>query len=46
MGHKIKHITIQKLNHLASGACWKVQKLSYSHECVKVIVLGVLWLQW
>jgi len=22
MGHKIKHLAIQKLNHLTSGACW------------------------
>jgi len=22
MGHKIKHLAIQKLNHLASGVCW------------------------
>jgi len=21
-GHKIRHLAIQKLNHLASGACW------------------------
>jgi len=47
MGHKIRRLTIQKLNHLTSGACWctvllEVQRLSYSHKCVKVIVLGVL----
>ena len=36
-----------RLNHLASSVCWcvlscsKVQKSSYPHKCVKVIVWGV-----
>jgi len=42
MGHKIRRLRIQKLNHLAGAlSCWKPQKLNSSHKCVKVVVLGV-----
>jgi len=36
-----KNLTI--LHAVLAGAlsCWKVQKLSYSHKCVKMIILGV-----
>jgi len=47
MGHKNlasrspKNLTILQAVLAGALSCWKVQKLSYSHKCVKVIVLGV-----
>jgi len=37
-----KNLTISQAVLVGALSCWKVQKLSYSHKCVKVIVLGVL----
>jgi len=36
-----KNLTISQAVLVGALSCWKVQKLSYSHKCVKVIVLGV-----
>jgi len=47
MGHKIRHITIQKVIHLVSIVCWcmvllkGVKVKSYPHKCAKVKVLGI-----
>jgi len=36
-----KNLTISHAVLACALSGWKVQKLSYSHECVKIIVLGV-----
>jgi len=37
-----KNLTISQLAVLAGAlSCWKVQKLSYIHKCMKVIILGI-----
>jgi len=41
-----KNSTISQAVLDGALSCRKVQKLSYPHKCVKVIIFGVLWLQW
>jgi len=36
-----QNLTISQAMLAGALSCWKVQKLSYSHKCVKVIVLGI-----
>jgi len=36
-----KNLTISQVVRAGALSCWEVQKSSYSHKCVKVIVLGV-----
>jgi len=40
-GSQFKNLTISQAVLAGALSCWKVQNLSYSHKCVKVIVLGV-----
>jgi len=51
-GHEIRHLAIQKLNHLASGVCWctvllEDVKVKLSLQMCESDHFGhFLWLQW
>jgi len=52
MGHEVKRLAIQKLNHFASGVCWctvllKGVKVELSSQVCESDRFGhFLWLQW